>query len=80
MAKHIFFKNVRTRYSAINPLRPAAQRRFLLLRELFYFSSLALVLLIGLEIIFPRIILAYFNLNYLFLLVVMSGLATLIKK
>jgi len=59
--------------------RPAS-RGFLLAREIFYISSLALWLAMVLEILFPRIILAYFNLNYLFILVVLSGLVTLIKK
>jgi hypothetical protein len=44
-----------------------------LAREVFYVSSLALAIFIVMEIMFPRIILAYFNLNYLFLLVIASG-------
>jgi len=59
--------------------RPASYG-LLLAREIFYISSLALGLAIILEILFPRIILAYFNLNYLFILVCLSGLITLIKK
>lgn len=46
--------------------------------ELFYFLSSLLMLFIILEIIFPRIVLAYFNINYLIILVVASGLALLI--
>jgi hypothetical protein len=51
----------------------------ILRRELFYFfASLFLVFSI-MEIIFPRIILAYFNINYLLLLVVLLGVLILIK-
>ncbi|MCX6797806.1 MAG: hypothetical protein NTX66_01120 [Candidatus Falkowbacteria bacterium] len=49
----------------------------IILREIFYFSSLTLLLFIILEIIFPYIVLAYFNLNYLVALVIISGLIKL---
>jgi len=49
-------------------------------REFFYFFSVALIVFIGLEIIWPNVVLAYFNLNYLFLLWLVSGLILLIKK
>jgi hypothetical protein len=49
-------------------------------REIFYFLSLALIIFIGLEIIWPNVVLAYLNLNYLFLLWFLSGLFLLIKK
>lgn len=47
-------------------------------REIFYFLSTLLLVFIILEVIFPRIILAYFNINYLIILVVISGLSLLI--
>lgn len=46
-------------------------------RELFYFSSLILLIFCLLELIFPYIILAYFNLNYLLFLVILSGIILL---
>jgi len=52
----------------------------LIFRETFYFVFLAWLVFITLEIIFPNIILAYFNLNFLFLLEIIIGLFLLIKK
>ncbi len=52
----------------------------LIIREIFYFLSLLLALFIILEIIWPNIILAYFNLNWLLVLWLISGLSLLIKK
>jgi len=49
-------------------------------REIFYFFSLALLVFICLEIIWPNIILAYLNLNYLFLIWLASALVLLIKN
>ena len=49
-----------------------------LLREFFYFLNLLLVSLISLEIISPNIVLAYFNLNYLFILYLIIALILLI--
>jgi len=48
-------------------------------REIFYFFSAALAVLIGLEIIWPNIVLVYFNLNYLLILWLISGLILIIK-
>lgn len=48
------------------------------LREIFYFSALALAIFTGLEIIWPKIILNYFNLNYLVFVVILSGLGQLV--
>lgn len=48
------------------------------LRELLYFLSLLLVVLIGLEIAWPNIVLAYFNLNYLLLVYLIIALILLI--
>lgn len=48
--------------------------------EIFYFFSLALVIMIIMEIISPRIILVYFNLNYLFIFWFVSGFVLLIKR
>ncbi len=52
----------------------------LISRELFYASSLALAVFILMEIAFPHIVLAYFNLNYLILLWLAFGLASLLKE
>lgn len=54
--------------------------RKLIYQELFYFFSAALALFILLEIIWPNIILAYFNLNYLVILWLLSALGQLFKK
>jgi|AntAceMinimDraft_7_1070363.scaffolds.fasta_scaffold33712_2 hypothetical protein len=48
-------------------------------RELFYFSASLLAIFIAMEIIFPKIILVYFNINYLLLLLTASGLLLIIK-
>lgn len=52
----------------------------LISQELFYFSSLALLVFIAMEIAFPRIVLAYLNLNYLICLWLASGIASLAKE
>lgn len=49
-------------------------------REIFYFISVLAGLAIILEILWPNIILAYFNLNWLFTLWLISGLSLFIKK
>ncbi|NLZ74615.1 hypothetical protein GX917_01810 [Candidatus Falkowbacteria bacterium] len=49
-------------------------------REVFYFFTALIVLSIGLEIIWPNIILAYVNLNYIIVLWLISGLISLINK
>lgn len=49
-------------------------------REIFYFCSLLLAVFIIMEIAWPNIILAYFNLNYLILLWLVLGLISLAKK
>ena len=48
-------------------------------RELFYFLSALWLALDLLELIFPRIVLAYFNLNYLLLASLAAGGWLLIK-
>ncbi len=50
------------------------EKKKILKQELFYFLSTLLLVLIILELIFPRIVLAYFNLNYLFILVIISAI------
>ena len=55
-------------------------KRRLIIRELFYFFSVLTGVFVFLEIIWPNIILAYFNLNYLVILWLITGLAMLIKK
>jgi len=49
-------------------------------REIFYFFSLVLAVFVILEMIWPNIILAYLNLNYVLLLWLAAGLILLIKK
>lgn len=48
-----------------------------LIREIFYFSFLAWLLLSLMELCIPKIVLVYFNLNYLLLATIIFGLATL---
>ena len=49
-------------------------------REIFYGLSVLLGVFIGSELIWPNIILAYFNLNWLFIIWLISGLILLIKS
>jgi len=49
-------------------------------REIFFFSFGFLLISILMEIIWPNIILAYFNLNYLFVFSLIFGSISLIKK
>jgi len=57
-----------------------AKNILLIIGEIFYFFSALLLVSIVLEMIFPNIILAYFNLNYLILIWLINGLVLLIKK
>jgi len=52
----------------------------LISREIFYFFSALLFILIILEVIWPNIVLAYFNINYIFSAAFISGLISLMKK
>jgi hypothetical protein len=52
----------------------------LIKQECFYFFSLLFLLLIILEIIWPNIVIAYFNLNLLIILWLISALINLTKK
>lgn len=52
----------------------------ILARELFYFLSSALVLAVLLEILWPRIILAYFNMNFLFIAALLSAIYQLLVR
>lgn len=52
----------------------------LISREIFYGLTAALLIFIILESLWPNIVLAYFNLNYLFLLWFLSGLGFLAKS
>lgn len=56
------------------------EKRRLIFRELFYFFSVLIGVFVLLEIIWPNIILAYFNLNYLVILWLAAGLAMLAGK
>lgn len=51
-----------------------------IIQELFYFFTILLGIFIILEIIWPNIILAYFNLNYLIILWFIAGLMALTKN
>jgi hypothetical protein len=50
----------------------------IVIQELFYFFTVALVIFVLMELIRPRIVLAYFNLSWLILAWMLSGLAVLI--
>lgn len=50
----------------------------LLACELFYVLTGALIVFMGLEIIWPNIVLAYININYILLLWLVDGIAILI--
>jgi hypothetical protein len=52
----------------------------LFIKEVFYFLVCLWLVFIVLEVIFPNIILVYFNINYLFLLVFGFSIFLLIKK
>jgi len=52
----------------------------LVLRELFYFFTALIGACLLLEIIWPNLILAYFNVDYLLVLWLAVGLAGLVKK
>jgi len=54
--------------------------RGIVIRELFYFFSFLLFITFILESIFPNIVIAYFNLNILFLFWFIIALATLNDK
>lgn len=55
-------------------------KKGLIIQELFYFFTALLGIFIILEIIWPNIILAYFNLNYLIILWFIAGSLMLIKN
>jgi len=57
-----------------------AKNLALISRELFYFFTALIMASVCLEILWPNIILAYLNLNYLFILCLLSGLLSLTKK
>lgn len=52
----------------------------LVIRESFYFLTALTAVFIVFEIIWPNIILAYFNLNYLIILWLAVGMFLLFKK
>ncbi len=56
------------------------RRAQLIAREIFYFFTLLTIVSLILEIIWPHIILAHFNLNWLFSLWLLSALFLLSKK
>ncbi|MDD5527691.1 MAG: hypothetical protein PHO56_01800 [Patescibacteria group bacterium] len=50
----------------------------IIIEELFYFLSASLAVFFPMELFWPRIVLAYLNLNWLVLLWVIAGVAVLI--
>lgn len=52
----------------------------LLVRELYYFLTVTLVLLIILELSWPGLILAYFNINLILIFWLIVGILLLITK
>lgn len=56
------------------------QKKLIFAEELFYFLSALLFIFVIMELVFPRIILVYFNINILLILVVVSGINLLIKE
>ncbi len=57
-----------------------AKNLALIWKEIFYFFSWALIIAFLLELFWPKIILVYFNLNYLVILWLVSALIILFKK
>lgn len=55
-------------------------RKMIIIEESFYFLTALTGILIIMEIVWPNIILAYLNLNYLVLIWLAAGFAMLIKK
>ena len=55
-------------------------KKDIIIRESFYFLTALAAVLIGMELIWPNIVLAYFNLNYLVVIWLAAGLIMLIKK
>lgn len=56
------------------------QKRLILAEEVFYFFSSLLFVFVVMELIFPRIILVYFNINILLVLVIASGINLLLSQ
>lgn len=52
----------------------------IIIREIFYFFSFLLGLFILMEIIWPNIVLVYFNVNYLVVGLFLSGLTLIFLK
>lgn len=55
-------------------------KKSVIIEESFYFLTVLTVALAGMEMLWPNIVLAYFNLNYLVAIWLAAGLAMLIKK
>ena len=51
---------------------------FTIFQELFYVLSGALIIFCALEIIWPKIVLAYFNLNWLLIFWLVTGIVLLL--
>ncbi len=49
-------------------------------QEIFHFLFILFIIFVLLEIIWPNIVIAYFNLNILLIICLLSALSLLIKK
>lgn len=56
------------------------QKKLILAEEVFYFFSSLLLVFVVMELIFPRIILVYFNMNIPLVLVIVSGVNLLLSQ
>lgn len=54
--------------------------RKIIKQEIFYFLSAAMVLFVVMELLWPRVVLAYFNLNWLLLIWLIAGTWLLREK
>ena len=50
----------------------------ILIQELFYFLSVSLAIFFLMELVWPRVVLAYFNLNYLLLAWLIIGIILIV--
>jgi hypothetical protein len=50
-----------------------------IIRELFYILTVALSILVGLELVWPNLILVYFNINWLLLAWIFVGIIHISK-
>ncbi|PIT94013.1 hypothetical protein COU00_01235 [Candidatus Falkowbacteria bacterium CG10_big_fil_rev_8_21_14_0_10_43_11] len=53
---------------------------YIIIREIFYILTIALSCFILLEIFFPNIVQAYFSLNFVLILWLISGIVVIVAK